>query len=430
MNSKLEEICTSLVNLADNLMTSHSDLSNISDVVGWTGPPLNKEDLANIAKKLAERIKATGIEEIDPELMNIIEDIPDKIETFHQNLMSYLFNGSYFSHALVGYFSLINFINEALSPIFTWEAILNAGSIPRQLANKIRSIQNAVDHLTPDKEKLEEQIKIVQDAYEAAQKLPIDLEYLIQSRAKVEKDSSDSSLLFDKTKTANEESDKILGKLKAQLSEAEKIVAQCDQAYRIATTEGLAASFEQRRQSLTNSLIWWVAGLLIALGGAIWIGHDRFEIINKALDTEINTGKVWVQISLSILGLGAPIWFAWIATKQINQRFRLSEDYAFKASVAKAYEGYRKEAARLDEAFESRLFESALSRLEEAPLRLVDNDHYNSPIQELMDSAALKDFWATFPEAKEAFFSKFGKRADSKRPKAEPEVNIEEGVTD
>lgn len=63
------------------------------------------------------------------------------------------------------------------------------------------------------------------------------------------------------------------------------------------------------------------------------------------------------------------MWFAWLATKQIGQRFHLAEDYAFKASVAKAYEGYRKEAARIDPEFEARLFGSALTRLDEAPLR-------------------------------------------------------------
>jgi hypothetical protein len=54
------------------------------------------------------------------------------------------------------------------------------------------------------------------------------------------------------------------------------------------------------------------------------------------------------DVVLSLLSIGAPIWLAWQATKQIGQRFRLSEDYAFKASISRAYEGFRREAARID----------------------------------------------------------------------------------
>jgi len=79
---------------------------------------------------------------------------------------------------------------------------------------------------------------------------------------------------------------------------------------------------------------------------------------------------------------------AWIATKQIGQRFRLVEDYAYKASVAKAYEGYRKEAVRIDKDLEARLFASALTRLEEAPLRLIEEKTPGSPWHEFVESDA------------------------------------------
>lgn len=89
---------------------------------------------------------------------------------------------------------------------------------------------------------------------------------------------------------------------------------------------------------------------------------------------------------LSALSVGAPVWFAWLATKQIGQRFRLAEDYAFKASVSRAYEGYRREAARVDADLEVRLLESALARLDELPLRLVEVSSHGSPFHELASS--------------------------------------------
>lgn len=78
-----------------------------------------------------------------------------------------------------------------------------------------------------------------------------------------------------------------------------------------------------------------------------------------------------------------------MATKQISQRFKLAEDYDFKASVAKAYEGYKKEAAKIDKEFEARLFNVALTRLEEAPLRLVESANHGSPSHEFLDKSGL-----------------------------------------
>lgn len=98
-----------------------------------------------------------------------------------------------------------------------------------------------------------------------------------------------------------------------------------------------------------------------------------------------------------MLSVGAPIWFAWLSTKQIGQRFRLSEDYAFKASISKAYEGYRREAHRIDPALESQLLRSALSRLDEQPLRLVESASYGSPWHELMSSVAVKEAMKSIP---------------------------------
>jgi hypothetical protein len=98
-----------------------------------------------------------------------------------------------------------------------------------------------------------------------------------------------------------------------------------------------------------------------------------------------------------MLSVGAPIWFGWLATKQIGQRFRLAEDYAFKASISRAYEGFRREAARVDKNMEARLLASALTRLDELPLRLIETDTHGSPWHELASSDLVKDAMRAVP---------------------------------
>jgi hypothetical protein len=408
MHISLEKINTNLITLNEQIVNQFVADSKMVDHWGWQFPSLSKYELGYMAISISDKLQKYDIENVEESLLPIIEDIPNLIQSFTQNSLPYFYNG-HGPAAIQAYFELIAYIRVAIEPIFSWESLQDNKAMPKELSRKLRAIQADLNEITPEKDKLREQIDLINKATSTAETLPTDLESLKEARIKVENHLTESAKLFGKIDTYNKDGEKISLELQAKLIEAEKIVSQCNQAYRIATTEGLAAAFDQRAKKLTYSVWYWVIGLLIALGAAIWIGHERFKTINEALNnTEkvVESGKIWIQISLSIFSLGAPIWFAWIATKQINQRFKLSEDYAFKASVAKAYEGYKLEAARLDATFENRLFGSALSRLEEAPLRLMDNDHYSSPWQELLDSPKFKDIWTLVPELKSAMIDK------------------------
>lgn len=72
-------------------------------------------------------------------------------------------------------------------------------------------------------------------------------------------------------------------------------------------------------------------------------------------------------------------------------------DYAFKASISRAYEGYRREAARIDKDLEARLLASALTRLDEVPLRVVETVTHRSPWHELMASDTVRDALKSVP---------------------------------
>ncbi|OWF70751.1 hypothetical protein B4903_23150, partial [Yersinia frederiksenii] len=162
---------------------------------------------------------------------------------------------------------------------------------------------------------------------------------------------------------------------------------QCEDAFRITTTKGLAGAFEVKADKLNASIRFWVGGLLIALSAGAYVGFERIKALSKILEQQNPSLTVIItQVILSTLSIGAPLWFAWLSTKQISQRFKLAEDYAFKASVAKAYEGYRREAKQLDGDFENRLFAAALTRFEEEPLRLVKEKEHYTPWMEMIGS--------------------------------------------
>jgi len=197
-------------------------------------------------------------------------------------------------------------------------------------------------------------------------------------------------------------------------------VDQCEEAYRITTTKGLAAAFAQRAFWLQVSMWIWVSVLIVALGIGYWLGSDRLKTLAEVVSQSQHSALIWFNGILALFSFGGPIWLAWIATKQIGQCFRLKEDYAFKASVAKAYEGYRKEAARIDSNLEERLFSSALTRLEEAPLRLVEEKTHGSPWHEFLDSSAFQQALKTVPGFRQEFETSLGKTVKSAAAEGEP----------
>ena len=110
--------------------------------------------------------------------------------------------------------------------------------------------------LTPNKEQLEEQIKVINDATEAAETLPTDLQSLKDARGTIEKLSSQSAESQVKISLYEEQSKTASLSLQTKVKEANSIVSQCEEAYRLATSTGLAGAFEHRAKELSTSINW------------------------------------------------------------------------------------------------------------------------------------------------------------------------------
>lgn len=389
MEKNLDELCNALDDLAQTVLNSSNEDRVLKIAFGWTHPLLTRHDLAEIPKNLSINIRKLEIEEIDDELIKLISLIPERLKQMYSDIIPYMFNGNG-QQAIPAYLSTLQWVEKVVQPLFSWEVLQDSKALPTSLTRRLRSIQTDLDNIIPNKEKLSGQITLINDATEAAESLPTDLQSLKEARHKVSELEKESS--FDRKKV-NEHKSSIEAQLKAinELhAQAQQLVEKCEEAYRITTTKGLAAAFDQRAQDLKNSMRFWVGGLLFALAVGAWIGHERIQILTTSLTTPtLSWGVIWIQIILSMTSVVAPLWFAWLATKQISQRFKLAEDYDFKASVAKAYEGYKKEAVKIDADFEARLFNVALTRLEEAPLRLVESTNHGSPSHEFLETTGL-----------------------------------------
>lgn len=401
MHKDLESVCTSLDAVATAVLSGWGSDATFTDSFGWFAPTLTRHDLAGMARSLAADIRSTASDTIDEAIKPLVIDLPRRLQILQANTVPQMY-GANAGQAVPAYTSTIAFVRGALLPPLAWQALSDVKALPTSLARRARAALAELDQLTPSIANLAQQITDIQSAHAVAESLPIDLQALSEAREKLDKAATDSAILAGKIKDAHGASSEDLSKMNKAYIEAEKLVAQCETAYHITTTKGLAGAFDQRAVKLSQSMWTWVIGLIGALSIGSLIGAGRLDQLSIALNAPSpNMSSVGIQALLSLVSIGAPLWFAWLATKQIGQRFRLAEDYAFKASVAKAYEGYRKEAARIDPAFEAQLFSSALTRLDEPPLRLVETSNHGSPWHELANSEGVRSAFRAAPELQE-----------------------------
>ncbi|MBF8667978.1 hypothetical protein IR012_03550 [Pseudomonas putida] len=265
-------------------------------------------------------------------------------------------------------------------------------------ARQLRAVEVRVKDLTARSEDLTTIIERIEAANDAALQLPEDLETLREGRDRVRDLVADAEKDRLHVFSAKEIVEGVQKDLSQVAIDTAEVVKKADQAYSAATSQGLAAAFADRSAKLGQSMIVWVVALVLSLGLGSWFGKGQLERLAELIKSQgASDTAIVINLVLSIFSVGAPIWFAWLSTKQIGQRFRLSEDYAFKATVSKAYEGYRREANRIDPVLESQLLRSALSRLDEQPLRFVEPASYGSPWHELISSDAIKDAVKTVP---------------------------------
>lgn len=404
MNEELETLCDSLEELSEAVEKGWNDNRTLNEAFGWHHPAVNRHELAFLPRSLAAKIRSSNLEVEDDDFLEVVDGIPQKIEMLKSRTLPQFYGGNG-NQAIPAYLTTLSWISSIIEPQLSWVILNNPKSMPPAISRRLKGLQAKIDQIDVDQEKLNSQIKLINEATETAESLPADLEDLKIARKKVDSISQEVLKTSTKVSTAKEEVDLLLNVIRADKDEADKLVDNCEEAYRITTSKGLAGAFDQRASQLSKSMWVWVFGLLCSLGAAWYVGAERIEILTSALSSpDPKWGMVLMHFLLAIVSLGAPLWFAWLSTKQIGQRFKLAEDYGFKASVAKAYEGYRKEAARIDEDLEARLFESALARVEEAPIRFVDHASHGTPWHELADSSGFKEALKNIPEFRDKVF--------------------------
>ncbi|WP_297115181.1 hypothetical protein [uncultured Enterobacter sp.] len=358
----------------------------------WTFPGISKNELISQTQELIDIIDSSKYDEISEQQFELLNDYLPRLQRLNAITVPNIWSNG--NQAIPAFQITLNSLAKALTTALD----KNHSAAMRDLLKKVRTLEARIKDLEPRTNSLNTMVSRIEEAYNAADQLPTDLESLNEARIKIKDILQTATTEHAQIAILLEKSTDIEDHLKNKNDSAENILKRCESAYSAATTVGLAAAFIERSKSLSNSMWVWVTGLIISLGLGSYFGANRLhELLQSTSSPNPSIILISTNLILSILSIGAPVWFSWLATKQIGHRFKLSEDYAFKASVSRAYEGYRTEASRIDKNLEIKLLESALNRIDELPLRLVDTENHGSPFHELLSSEIIKEALKTVP---------------------------------
>lgn len=361
----------------------------------WTFPGVTKNELAEVATKLVEEIRAKGRDALGSN-EKLIADYVRRLAFLRTNVVPNIWGNG--AAGVPSYMQTMDALARALEPALAADLQAEAARTLKQVSNRLRAMEARLNDLEPRASTVSSMIERIQDAHEAANQLPADLETLAEDREKLRTLLKESEKDRSRLIAIREAADGLDKALKASADQANAVVARCESAYSAATSQGLAAAFSERSKALDLSMWAWVVGLGVALAVGATTGSAQLRSLSDLMQRPtVSVASVVLNLLLALLSVGAPVWFSWLATKQIGHRFRLSEDYAFKASVSRAYEGYRKEASRFGKEMEEGLLTSALQRLDELPLRLIESATHSSPLNELLSSELVKDAVRTVP---------------------------------
>ncbi len=277
------------------------------------------------------------------------------------------------------------------------------------LNDKILSVEKVApiaQQIIAHHEKIEEQKAIIDAAVEAAEttdkelvavkdKVLADQTAVATLLAGATKNQADLKQHADALQTLIESSQAMLDEIKDQKSDADKQIAtgtelltnanaQLTKALQDINRQGLAGAFATQADKVAGERGKWVLAFCASIA---WLIFVAYSIISG---TPGNGAPVFDPNSL-LRGLpfAAPaIWLGWFSARQIGLLARIQQDYAYKASTAVAFEGYKKEVASAnDQALSKQLLETAVTNFGENPVRLYGkkSDDHGHPVEALVE---------------------------------------------
>lgn len=222
--------------------------------------------------------------------------------------------------------------------------------------------------------------------------------------ASANQDQEDMKKHADTLASLIESSQAILDGITKQKSDADGQIAtgtellakaneQLNKALQDINRQGLAGAFAAQAKSVSDERTKWVLAFGAAIGWLIYVAYFTIDAASGAGTAPFDPLNFLRGIPLAAPG----IWLGWLSARQIGNLARVQQDYAYKASTAVAFEGYKKEVASAnDQGLSSQLLETAVRNFGDNPVRLhessVDHAHPLEALLEKIKDAEIRSF--------------------------------------
>ena len=365
---------------------------------GWDNPPLTQVDLANKIRKLRRYVERHSFI-VTESAKGIQERLESEFKNWSNDPLRNVYSGSA-ARVCYSLDCLLEASYSFLKDIEDTVTIEDLQADYKKELERINALRGRLDSAESDTGDIDEVIERIQDADRTAQSLPETLSSLRRARTGAQECSKEAQEYLDEIQTYHSKIEKFYEQINSLNEQASKTLDESKKVLASATSAGLAHAFNERKEELQEKGTNWTIALAVSLGLAvlaIWLRSDAiFKLLEESRQTDAIT--LIANFFISIAFIGAPIWFAWLSTKQVGYYFRLSEDYGFKAAVSTSYEGFRNQVAMFDKKLERKVLASTLERYDEPPLRFVDERVVGSPYHEILTSPDFKEAVKSIPD--------------------------------
>jgi len=194
-----------------------------------------------------------------------------------------------------------------------------------------------------------------------------------------------------RSKTAADASETERDKAKNAAAVAAEKLKELNSTLEKSITSSLGGAFQKKADNAKKLDLAWLVVLLIGIGSIICLGYLRYPVMTELIRERAEIPYLSFQMLVSVFSLSGPIWLSWVATRRLANTFAISEDYAYKAAIAQAYQGYRDSVKDADPLMQQRLFATVVTQLDANPVRFLSDVHPASPLQDLLQQKWMED---------------------------------------
>lgn len=240
-----------------------------------------------------------------------------------------------------------------------------------------RSLAASTESLSRRQAALDASIESVSSAKDTYDELTAELGRVMERlAADLDKWKKQSEQLESELKAAKSRADQlaaILAEFKGHRELVNNLIGDVNRS-------GLAHAFVERAKKLRVPMVVWVSFFIVALAGIIVFATQMVASVNS---------EKWMDLLLKLPLTAGFVWLGWFSARNYGVVARIKEDYEFKAASALSFEGYKREATKVDRDLLAKLLSISLDRFQEHPGRFFEaNSNHGSPIQDALNAGA------------------------------------------